>query len=64
MTELAAEHGVGVADCLRGTRIEPDLLHNLAGEVASYEEFDVIRNLLRHCAGAVGLRDDHQPHHR
>lgn len=45
LTEVAAGHGMTVAECLRGTRIDAGELHEHSAMVAACDELQVIRNL-------------------
>ncbi|HSW12518.1 MAG TPA: AraC family transcriptional regulator [Solimonas sp.] len=45
LTELAADHGLDVATCLAGTRIDAARLNDHAVEIAACDELQVIRNL-------------------
>lgn len=45
LTEVAAGHGMTVADCLRGTRVDAASLHDHTAMVAACDELQVIRNL-------------------
>ena len=45
LTEVAAGHGMTVAECLHGTRIDAGELHEHSAMVAACDELQVIRNL-------------------
>ena len=45
LTEVAAAHGMTVAECLRGTRVDAASLHDHTAMVAACDELQVIRNL-------------------
>jgi len=46
LTELAADHGMTLAQCLAGTRIDAARLHDHGCDVSAHDELQVIRNLL------------------
>lgn len=46
LTELGADHGLSVAQCLAGTRIDAAKLQDHEAEISAHDEFQVIRNLL------------------
>ena len=45
LTEVAAEYGMTLTECLRGTRIDAATLHDHSATVAACDELQVIRNL-------------------
>lgn len=55
LTQLGAERGLSVEQCLKGTGIAADRLLDPAAEVTTKQEFDVIRNLLDHFGDEPGL---------
>lgn len=55
LVRLAADRGVSVARCLRGTGIESALLHDAEAEVSGDQELAVIHNLLNALEGLPGL---------
>ncbi|MGH8455548.1 MAG: AraC family transcriptional regulator [Stenotrophobium sp.] len=46
LTELGADHGMSVTQCLAGTRIDAARLQSHDAEVSAHDELQVIRNLL------------------
>lgn len=46
MVDVAAEHGVSVDECLRGSKLNPDRLRQPGSEVTARQERVVIRNLI------------------
>ncbi len=55
MTQLGAERGMTAEDCLAGTGITPAMLLRPDAEVTTKQEFEVIRNVLRHAEDDAGL---------
>jgi AraC-like DNA-binding protein len=55
LTEVAAGHGMNVADCLRGTRVDAASLHDHAAMVSAHDELQVIRNLQSRLGTALPL---------
>lgn len=55
LTEVAAEHGMTVAECLRGTRLDPALLQEHTTMVAAHDELQVIRNVQSRLGTALPL---------
>jgi AraC-like DNA-binding protein len=55
LTRLGEERGLAATDCLAGTGVLPETLLDPSAEVTARQEFDVIRNLLRHCGDEPGL---------
>ncbi len=47
LVDLAAEHGLGTADCLRGSGIAAESLEDPLCEVEASQELAVVRNLVR-----------------
>jgi AraC-like DNA-binding protein len=52
---LAAEHGMPVAACLRGSDIPPKLLREPAAEVETHQELAVVRNIVRDLGHEPGI---------
>ena len=52
LIQLGQEHGLSVTECLHGTGVETNVLHDPAAEVTVGQEFEVIRNLQRRLAAA------------
>ena len=55
LTHLAGEHGVGAADCLRGTQIDPDALANPGTEISAAQELHLVTNVLQRLPHVGGL---------
>ncbi|PPE72883.1 AraC family transcriptional regulator [Solimonas fluminis] len=55
LTEVAAEHGMTVADCLQGTRVDAAALHDHSAMVSAHDELQVIRNLQARLGTALPL---------
>src|SRR5207249_10076072 len=52
---LAAEHGLGVAACLRGSGIRAERLEDPFAEVEAAQELIVVRNIVRHLGRVPGI---------
>jgi AraC-like DNA-binding protein len=46
MTELAAQHGVPLRVCLKGTGIDPEVLDDPAAEITGRQELDLVTNIV------------------
>lgn len=46
MTELAAEHGVSLGVCLKGTGIDPESLEDPTAEIMGRQELDLVTNIV------------------
>jgi AraC-like DNA-binding protein len=55
LTQLGAERGLSVEECLKGTGVASEMLLDPNAEVTTKQEFDVIRNLLAHFGDEPGL---------
>ncbi len=55
LTKLAAEHGVGLANCLRDTGIAAEALKDPQAEITAGQELQLIRNLVRELGHVPGL---------
>ncbi|WP_228821236.1 AraC family transcriptional regulator [Nocardia farcinica] len=55
LVEVAAEHGLGVRACLRGTGIDPALLNTPDGEVTAAQELALVRNIVTALGDPPGL---------
>ena len=47
MTELAAEHGLPLEVCLRGTGIDPESLDDPGAEITGRQELDLVTNIVK-----------------
>ena len=47
MTELAAEHGLPLAVCLRDTGIDPESLDDPGAEITGRQELDLVTNIVK-----------------
>ncbi|MBF6256828.1 AraC family transcriptional regulator ligand-binding domain-containing protein [Nocardia farcinica] len=55
LVEVAADHGLGVRACLRGTGIDPALLNTPDGEVTAAQELALVRNIVTALGDPPGL---------
>ena len=64
MTELAAEHGVSLGACLKGTRIDRESLNDPIAEITGHQEVDLVTNIIRALPGVpeIGLESGSQYH--
>ncbi len=55
LTQLAAEHGLALADCLRDTGISVESISDPATETSAAQELQLVRNLVRGCGHVPGI---------
>jgi AraC-like DNA-binding protein len=55
LIHLAGEHGVSLADCLRGTQIDPEALANPGTEISAAQELHLVTNVIQHLPHVAGL---------
>ena len=64
MTELAAEHGLSLGECLRGTGIDPESLDDPKAEITGRQELELVANIVRSLPEApeIGLESGPRYH--